>query len=134
MNYLYICSVVKKLFSFIIILQLFSNQEAFAELAKLPFLFHHYSETGKQQNFIDFLNEHYTSSDDQNDDHEHGKLPFKHSDDGCSHHASTVLKDTKPETNLCLRSIGYEVEKYPITNEQNFPTYFNNIWQPPKLG
>lgn len=126
---------MKRLFSYIIILQLFSNQEVFAELAKLPFLFHHYSETGHHQNFISFLNEHYTDTDDHSDsDHEHGKLPFKHSDDGCSHHGSTVLKDTKTETNLCLCSIGYEVEKYPLTNEQNFPTYFNNIWQPPKLS
>lgn len=125
---------MRRLFSFIIILQLFSNQEAFAELAKLPFLFHHYSESSEHQKFVDFLSEHYASKNQLNDDHEHGKLPFKHSDDGCSHHASTVLKDTKPESNLSLRSMGYVIEKYPITIEQNFPTYFNNIWQPPKLS
>lgn len=125
---------MKRLFSFIIILQLFTNQEAFAELAKLPFLFHHYNETAKEQDFLSFLNDHYAHSQDHSNDHDHGKLPFKHSDDGCSHHTvSTTLKDTKTESNLIIKPIVFSIEKYQITNEQNFPTYFSNIWQPPKL-
>lgn len=125
---------MKRVFSFIIILQLFTNQEAFAELAKLPFLFHHYNETAKEQDFLGFITEHYAHSHDSDTDHEHGKLPFKHSDDGCSHHpAPSSIKDTKPENNLNIHLIESPAEEYRITNESNFPTFSNNIWQPPKL-
>lgn len=125
---------MRKVLAFIVILQLFTNQEAFAELAKLPFLFHHYSETAKQSDFLDFLQEHYAMDDHGTDDHEHGKLPFKHSDDGCSHHTlNTAFKETKSEGSLSIKSMVSETCDYPVTNERNFPTYSGNIWQPPKL-
>ncbi len=125
---------MRRLFAIVIILQLFTNQEAFAELTKLPFLFHHYNETADEQNFLNFLNEHYSNSN-HDSDHEHGKLPFKHSDDGCTHHSvSTTLKDSKTESSLLFLPIGFEIGSYALTNESNFPTYFNNIWQPPKLS
>lgn len=124
---------MRQIFAFIIILQLFTNQEAFAELVKVPFLFHHYKETANEQDFLSFLSEHY-AHDHNGDNHEHGKLPFKHSDDGCNHHSvSITIKDTKTENGLSLEPIGFSIEKYQITNERNFPTYIGNIWQPPKL-
>lgn len=125
---------MRKVLAFIVILQLFTNQEAFAEMAKLPFLFHHYSETAQGTDFIRFIHEHYADDHQGSEDHEHGKLPFKHSDDGCSHHStSSAFKDTKSESSLGIHHITGGACKYPVTDEKNFPTYSGNIWQPPKL-
>lgn len=127
-------SKMKRLFSFIIILQLFTNHEAFAELAKVPFLFHHFNETGSDKSFLKFMKEHYTQSSNEKTDNEHGKLPFKHSDDGNSHHTVSVsIKDTKTEAGIDIKLPCSCTQKFQVTNESNFPTYSNNIWQPPKL-
>lgn len=126
--------LVKKVLSIIIMLQLLSNQEALAEITKLPFLFHHYSETEHQHSFIEFLTEHYSGDEHHGDDHEHGKLPFKHSDDGNGHHATIQIwgYENSPVNTLEIKVPVISHEKYFITNECHFPSYSSNIWQPPK--
>ncbi len=111
-----------------------TNQEAFAELAKLPFLFQHYSETAANENFISFIKEHYFENERQNDDHEHGKLPFRHSEDGCTHHPfPSALKELKSENQMKLQTEISGTSTYTVTDEKNFPAYHGHIWQPPKL-
>lgn len=124
---------MKKILAIIIALQLFSNQEALAEIAKLPFLFHHYTETEHEHGFFDFLKEHYADTGHHGDDHEHGKLPFKHSDDGNAHHAIPISGyETRTENTINIVIPEASAYKYQITNERSFPSYANNIWQPPK--
>jgi hypothetical protein len=128
--------IVKRVFSFLIIIQLLSNYEALAEMTKLPFLFHHYYETEHEHNFFDFLDEHYGDFD--HDHHgsnaEHGKLPFKHSDDGTSHHMEI---STSPFSVAdCQQSIEapeFKIRRSFILSESFFPSYTASIWQPPKL-
>ncbi|MGZ4042160.1 MAG: hypothetical protein ACXVO9_03085 [Bacteroidia bacterium] len=124
---------MKRFLAILLMLQLLSNQEALAEVAKLPFLFHHYSETEHEHGFLDFLKEHYVDSHHHGKDHEHGKLPFKHSDDGNTHHAIPISGyETKTEHSIDIVAPESSAHKYLITNESNFPSFSNNIWQPPK--
>lgn len=103
-------------------------------MAKLPFLFHHYAETSGGDGFLKFMTDHYSDSRHQNEDHEHGKLPFKHSEDGCTHHpAFSIIKEVKSEDQFNLISFSSPDHSYAITDEINFPVYYGNIWQPPKL-
>lgn len=125
---------MKKLLTFFLVLQFFSNHEAFAELVKFPFLFDHYHQTASDKSLIDFMKEHYADSN-HNDDHEHGKLPFKHSDDGCSHHPSPNISVViKSDTNFSLALIEYKLHQIIISNDQIPSSIAESIWQPPKLA
>jgi hypothetical protein len=114
-------------------LQFFTNHEAFAEMVKLPFLFDHYNETANNTAFIDFLKSHY--SDNHHQDHDHGKLPFKHSDDGCTHHPSpNISVVVKSENNYSLKLIEFTVQNVVNRNDRISVSFIDNIWQPPKLA
>lgn len=126
---------MKKVFSLFLILQFFTNHEAFAELVKIPFLFHHYSETSSHHhNFADFLKDHYTDNHHANGDHDHGKLPFKHSNDGCSNHPSPNISVVTPhEHHYSIKHVASPSQKLTHSNERLYNSFVNSIWQPPKL-
>lgn len=125
---------MKKVVILFLTLQFFTNHEAFAELVKLPFLFDHYHQTAHQQTFINFLKEHY-SDNHQDKDHEHGKLPFKHSEDGCSHHPTPNISVViKTEHNYSLSLLEFIVHQSVISNDRLPSSFSDSIWQPPKLS
>ncbi len=125
---------MKKLLALFIALQLFTNHEAFAEVVKLPFLFHHYSETAANTSMIEFIKTHYTDDQHENSDHDHGKLPFKHSHDGCSHHPSPVISVViKTESNYELKLTSFSAPNIIFSSDRVSSSFINNIWQPPKL-
>lgn len=126
---------MKKVLAIFIILQLLTNHEAFAELIKVPFLFHHYNESEENESFIHFLKDHYASDSHEKSDHEHGKLPFKHSDDGCAHHPlPNISPVTKTDDNYALNLTVFNKSKYRIMNDTIYCSYIGAIWQPPKLA
>lgn len=126
---------MKKVLSIFIILQLLTNHEAFAELIKVPFLFHHYNESKENESFLRFLKDHYTSDSHEKSDHEHGKLPFKHSDDGCAHHpVPNISPVTETQNNYLLNLIPLNEDEYRLTNDNMYSSYIGSIWQPPKLA
>lgn len=126
---------MKKVLAIFIILQLLTNHEAFAELIKIPFLFHHYSESEEKESFMHFLKDHYSSNSHEESDHEHGKLPFKHSDDGCAHHPlPNISPVTKTEDSYLLNITAFNKNKYRLTNDNIYSSYIGTIWQPPKLA
>jgi hypothetical protein len=112
-----------------------TNHEAFAEMVKLPFLFHHYSETASNTDFIDFIKSHYSDDYHEKSDHDHGKLPFKHSHDGCSHHPSPVISVViKTENNYELKPAVFSAPKIIFSNDKIPSLFIHTIWQPPKLA
>lgn len=126
---------MKKLLALFIALQLITNHEAFAEVVKLPFLFCHYNETAANTSFIDFIKSHYADDHHENSDHEHGKLPFKHSHDGCSHHPSPIISVViKTDDNYELKPAVFSVPKIVYSNDEIASLFINTIWQPPKLA
>ncbi len=125
---------MKKVIALFIALQLITNHEAFAEMVKLPFLFHHYSETADNTAFIDFLKTHYSENQHEESDHDHGKLPFKHSHDGCSNHPSpNISVVTKSDHNYAFKPIVFTSQKIVLSNDRITSLFINSIWQPPKL-
>lgn len=132
----YICvRKMKKIVIFFLSLQFFTNHEAFAEMVKLPFLFDHYNETATNTTFFEFIKEHYAENQNHDNDHEHGKLPFKHSEDGCSHHPSPNISVViKTDNHYSLALIEFKTQKI-ISSNDNIPSSFtDSIWQPPKLA
>ncbi len=130
----YLYAIMKKVLVLFLILQFFTNHEAFAELVKLPFLFDHYHQTASHVSFIDFINEHY-ANDNHDTDHEHGKLPFKHSEDGCSHHPTPNISVViKTDNHYSLALIEYKVQQSVQSNDQIPSSFTDSIWQPPKLS
>lgn len=126
---------MKKVIIIFLSLQFFTNHEAFAEMVKLPFLFHHYNETAAHSSFIEFINEHYTDNHHAQSDHDHGKLPFKHSNDGCSNHPSPNISVViKSETTYELKPIVFTTQKLVYSNDKVPSLFINSIWQPPKLA
>jgi hypothetical protein len=126
---------MKKLLALFITLQLITNHEAFAEMVKLPFLFHHYNETSDNTTFIEFLKTHYSETQHENSDHDHGKLPFKHSEDGCSHHPSPVISVViKTDQHYELKPAVFSAPKIVFSNDEIPSLFINTIWQPPKLA
>lgn len=124
---------MKKVLILFLTLQFFTNHEAFAELVKVPFLFDHYNKTAANQSFIEFIKEHYAGS--QTQDHEHGKLPFKHSEDGCSHHPiPNISVVIKTDNNYSLSLLEYKVHQSVISNDRIPNSFTDSIWQPPKLS
>ena len=131
----YLCFVLKRTLSIFIILQLLTNHEAFAELIKVPFLFHHYSESEENESILHFLKDHYADNSHEKSDHDHGKLPFKHSDDGSSHHPlPNISPVTKTENNYLINLTAFNKNKYRLTNDNIYSSYIDSIWQPPKLA
>ena len=125
---------MKKILSLFLILQFFTNHEAFAELVKLPFLFDHYQQTASDKSLIDFMKEHYADSN-HDEDHEHGKLPFKHSEDGCSHHPSPNISVViKTENHYSIEQIEFHALQIIATNDRIPNSFAESIWQPPKLA
>lgn len=127
---------MKKVLSFLLILQFFTNHEAFAELVKIPFLFHHYNETGSHHHsFADFIKDHYTDNHHADSDHDHGKLPFKHSNDGCSNHPSPNISVViTHEHHYTIKPLVFHSQKMSHSNESIYNSFVGSIWQPPKLG
>ena len=125
---------MKKILALFIALQLISNHEAFAEMLKLPFLFHHYSETAANTSIIDFLKTHYSENQHEDSDHDHNKLPFKHADDGCSNHPSPVISVViQSESDYIIKPFVTTSQKIVYSNDRIPNSFINNIWQPPKL-
>lgn len=126
---------MKRLIIIFLSLQFFTNHEAFAEMVKLPFLFDHYNETASNTSFIDFLKTHYSENQHEESDHEHGKLPFKHSHDGCSNHPSpNISAVTKSDHHYTLKPLVLNTQKNSFSNDRIPSLFINNIWQPPKLA
>ncbi len=125
---------MKKILALFIVIQLMTNHEAFAEMAKLPFLFCHYNSTASDTSIIDFIKTHYTDDHHENSDHDHGKLPFKHSSDGCSHHPSPVISVViKAEGNYSLKPAVVSIPMVAHSNDELSCLFISSIWQPPKL-
>ena len=125
---------MKKVLALFIALQLITNHEAFAEMVKLPFLFHHYSESADHTSIMDFLKTHYSENQHEDSDHDHDKLPFKHSDDGCSNHPSPVISVViKSESAYSIKPLVTATQKIIFSNDRIPNSFISNIWQPPKL-
>lgn len=126
---------MKKVFAIFIILQLLTNHEAFAELVKVPFLFHHYNESKEDESIFHFLKNHYADNSHEQSDHNHSKLPFKHSDDGCSNHPSPNISVViKTDNNFSLSLIEFQLHQIIISNDKIPSSITKSIWQPPKLA
>lgn len=127
--------MLKRTLSIFIILQLLTNHEAFAELIKVPFLFHHYSESEENESVLHFLKDHYSDNSHEKSDHNHGKLPFKHSDDGCSNHPNPNISVViKTDNNFSLDLIEFQLHQIIISNDKIPSSIAESIWQPPKLA
>lgn len=131
----YLYPTMKKVLVIFLTIQFFTNHEAFAELVKLPFLFDHYNQTATNVSFIEFIQEHYTENQNKDVDHDHGKLPFKHSEDGCSHHPSPNISVViKTENHYSLSLLEFKVQQSIISNDRIPCSFAESIWQPPKLA
>jgi hypothetical protein len=103
-------------------------------MVKLPFLFDHYNETASGTSVFEFLTIHYSENQHEDNDHDHGKLPFKHSEDGCSHHPAPVISVViKSENHYSIKPPVLQQQKIFYTHEQLFSSFIHSIWQPPKL-
>lgn len=126
---------MKRLIILFLVLQFFTNHEAFAEMVKLPFLFDHYNETASSSSFADFLKSHYSNEHNQGNEHDHGKLPFKHSDNGGANHPSPNISVVIKTDNLySLKPFSIPVQQTFYSNDRIPSSFINNIWQPPKLA
>lgn len=131
---------MKKIVSIFLLLQFLTGNAFAEELVKLPTLFthfyHHSQEHDDNDNFLDFVVEHY-SDNHEKEEHQEDKdchLPFKHCD-GCCVNAHIPLIGFTPN---------YDVLEFNLTISTNNEYFFENekaenaccfsIWQPPKIS
>jgi len=126
---------LRKFVIIFLVIQFLTNHEAFAEIVKMPYVFQHYSDSADSDNFIDFLKEHYTNDEHAHQDHEHGKLPFKHDNDGCSDHPSPGISPViECKDQQSFRMHCSLLQKFAKSGESILSPFSGNIWQPPKLA
>jgi len=101
----------------------------------MPFIFQHFNESANTSGFLDFLKEHYADSDHSDQDHEHGKLPFKHANDGCSNHpVPNISPVIESSTTEFFHPIPTYLQLF-LDSGDNIPaSYSGTIWQPPKFA
>lgn len=105
------------------------------ELFKLPNLVEHFKEhqsEDKTTTLINFLVNHYTATDDgDNDSSKDMQLPFKSNHDGGN--ISNTGFNCFTNIQLAIKSIPIESKNYnTYSSEFISSAYLSSIWQPPK--
>ncbi len=109
------------------------------QLLKLPFLIEHFFEHKEQTQSItiwEFLSLHYAHHSDQdNDDEQDRKLPFKsHDYCGFALAIAEVPKTESPEFKNQERLLFFEPNRYQLSDEPSrSSSILDSIWQPPRI-
>lgn len=105
------------------------------ELFRLPLLIEHFLDHKEEDNnlgLFDFLQQHYTSENNDSDSDEDEQLPFKSREDGIQHTSlSTVILPEAFDFQFQLfpPSLSYSTNYTPGGNSGAK----NGIWQPPQI-
>ncbi len=134
-------TLLKKLISIFLLLQLVTNNTFAEELSKLPRLFthyyHHSQEHHDSDDFVDYLVNHYSDNHEEDEHQEEDKdcnLPFKNCDGCCvsTHVPLIAFMPVFEEVEFVLTIASSE--KYTLENEKIRSISDSSIWQPPKLA
>lgn len=129
-------ALLKKLVAISFIMVFLGANTELHELLRIPMLLHHFIAHHSQEpnhSFLDFMNEHYSSAQNQSNgnDVEHDNLPFKTND--CATMHNHIAFNQQPNFSLTQPNTAAE-EIFIAQNVIEFPSAaLSNIWQPPKF-
>lgn len=138
-------TLVKKLITIFLLLQIVTNNAFAEELIKVPRLIthylHHTTKHKDTKDFFDFLHKHYSNHHQtENHSQQHGgedndcQLPFKHCGSCCLNVHVPAIGFVPPPLNTHSLSIQVQAANFISENDRIESLDLPAVWQPPKLA